>query len=75
MYKKLFFALSLSFLCSFALAQLPKSNIYMFDMAQATDSTYEFSNPRYLTLFNQYGYNNHPSFFKYVTNFLSQKVC
>jgi hypothetical protein len=74
MHKRIFFVFSFSLICSFAFAQLPKSNIYMFDMAQATDSTYEFSNPRYLTLFNQYGYNNHPSFFSDSILYISAQL-
>lgn len=40
-------------------AQLPNTHVYVFDMAVA-DSTMTFSNPKYLTAFNQNGYNNQP---------------
>ncbi|MCI5083799.1 MAG: hypothetical protein MRY78_19025 [Saprospiraceae bacterium] len=57
-----------------AIAQLPKSNIYMFDMTQVTDSTYQFSNPRYLTQFNANGYNNHPAFFSDSILYISSQL-
>ena len=41
---------------------LPNTNIYLFDFQQPTDSTFEFSNPKYLTDFNNLGYNNQPHF-------------
>lgn len=44
-------------------AQLPKSNIYLFDINQVSDSIYNFDNARWLTFFNERGYNNQPSFF------------
>lgn len=55
---------SLVFLaCSLCLAaQLPQSNVYLFDMQPVGDSLYRFSNPRYLTGFNPTGYNNQPVF-------------
>lgn len=45
-----------------ASAQIQRSNIFLFDMKQVSDTTFEFSNPRYLTNFNPNGYNNHPAF-------------
>ncbi len=49
-------------LATTAEAQLPTSNVYMFDLTQTSDSTFEFSKPRYLTAFNPNGYNNQPVF-------------
>lgn len=42
--------------------QLPNTNLYLFDLNQLSDSIIEFSNPKYLTYFNEYGYNNQPYF-------------
>lgn len=42
-------------------AQLPKSNIYVFDLKYEGD-TMTFGNPRFLTSFNETSYNNHPYF-------------
>jgi hypothetical protein len=42
-------------------AQIQPSNIYLFDMKQVSDTSIEFSNPRWATFFNRNGYNN-PSF-------------
>jgi len=50
---------------------VPRSNVYLFDMDQVTDSLFEFKNPRYLTDFNHNGYNNHPEFFDENTLYLS----
>ncbi len=44
-------------------AQLPKSNVYLFDIRQVSDTNFQFSLPRYLTNFNANGYNNQPAFF------------
>jgi len=44
-------------------AQLPNTNIYLFDFKQYTDSIYIFEKPKYLTFFNANGYNNQPQFF------------
>lgn len=40
-------------------AQLPNTQVYVFDIAVA-DSTVTFKQPKYLTGFNQNGYNNQP---------------
>lgn len=40
-------------------AQLPQTQIYVFDIAVA-DSAVTFTKPQYLTAFNQRGYNNQP---------------
>ncbi len=45
-----------------AYGQRPVSNMYMFDFIQQTDDYYEFSHPRFLTGFNNNGYNNQPYF-------------
>lgn len=44
-------------------AQAPVSNMYMFDIEVKNDSTFLFTKPKYLTFFNEKGYNNHPCFF------------
>ena len=46
-----------------AQAQLQRSNIYLFDLKQVSDSVFQFTKPRFLTDFNADGYNNHPAFF------------
>lgn len=57
------------------LAQLPASNIYVFDLQRggAGDSLY-LSNPQYLTDYNRNGYNNHPSFFNDEELMISSQV-
>lgn len=47
---------------AYAQAQLPTSNIYLFDLIVA-DTSLELTQPRYLTYFNENGYNNQPAFF------------
>lgn len=44
-------------------AQLPNTNIYLFEMQRTGDSVFVFNNPKYLTNFNADGYNNQPTFF------------
>ena len=57
--QRLFF-LAFGLLLSLSLfAQLPVTQVYTFDIAPG-DSTVTFSKPRYLTGFNQRGYNNQP---------------
>ena len=46
-----------------ASAQVAKSQVYLFNLQQRTDSLFEFTQPRLLTAFNKQGYNNQPSFF------------
>jgi len=61
--RKLIFSLFLFPLSySFLQAQLPATNVYLFDMKQVTDELFVFSNPKFLTGFNKGGYNNQPSF-------------
>ena len=45
-----------------ASAQLPNTNIYLFQMEQQGDSSFLFKDPQFLTNFNSKGYNNQPSF-------------
>jgi hypothetical protein len=52
-------------------AQTTSSNLYLFDVRVNKDTVYELSQPRYLTSFNQQGYNNHPAFFKADKIYLS----
>lgn len=48
---------------SFAIAQLPNTNLYLFKMTQLTDSLFHFKQAKFLTGFNLKGYNNQPQFF------------
>ena len=48
--------------CATLVAQIPSTNIYLFDMEQVNDTLFEFSNPKFLTQFNNGGYNNQPYF-------------
>lgn len=49
-------------LCINLQAQVPTTNIYLFDFEQDKNDI-ELSNPKFLTAFNSKGYNNQPSFF------------
>jgi hypothetical protein len=69
---KLFF-LSL-FVGTSLLAQLPTSNVYLFNMKQLADSVFEFSQPRFLTAFNSNGYNNQPAFFSNDELYISAQL-
>lgn len=42
-------------------AQLPVTKVYSFDFSRR-DTSFEFSNPLYLSAFNPNGYNNQPAF-------------
>ena len=60
---KLYATLILGFgIFSISFAQLPATNLYYFKMNQVTDSLFIFSQPKFLTAFNQQGYNNQPKF-------------
>jgi len=49
--------------CSLSLfAQLPKSNVYLFQLDQKNDTLFELSKPQYLSNYNYKGYNNQPAF-------------
>lgn len=39
----------------------PNTNVYLFNLSKGADS-YNLAEPRFLTQFNQYGYNNQPRF-------------
>lgn len=62
MQKKLSIFFVFCVLASSLFAQLPKSNVYLFDMVQDTDTTFSFTNPQFLSHFNENGYNNQPVF-------------
>lgn len=47
----------------FLFAQLPATNVYLFNYRQINDSSMVFYRPQVLTDFNKNGYNNQPSFF------------
>lgn len=71
MAKKIAFFLFCSFIIFSAKGQLQQSNIYLFDMKQSSDSTFEFTRPQYLTQFNHNGYNNQPAFFSNTELFIT----
>ena len=58
----LFVFLALTITNQSSAQQLPNTNILLFDLNQKTDSIFMFSNPKFLTGFNQKGYNNQPFF-------------
>lgn len=60
----LFFSLIPFFLSSLNAQDIPVTDVYAFAMKKLNDTTYNFSNPRFLTNFNMDGYNNQPHFFK-----------
>jgi len=70
--RKFLILLTCIFCWKIALAQLPVTNIYVFDMKQESDSSFIFTNPKLLTGFNSKGYNNQPAFFSndeiYITS-------
>lgn len=69
--KKIFLCL-LSFSLSLGLsAQLPRTNIYLFDVKVGDGGKLSFTNPRYLTEFNRNGYNGDPSFFSNTELYIS----
>ncbi len=61
--RKTIILLTCIFCYKIVLAQLPVTNIYVFDMKQESDSSFIFTNPKFLTGFNSDGYNNQPAFF------------
>ena len=65
-----FLALSLSL---GVVAQLPRTNIYLFDVKQGDDGKLAFQSPRFLTDFNRNGYNGDPSFFSNTELYISVK--
>lgn len=71
---KPFFSCVALFCALSAFAQLPQSNIYLFNMRQMSDSLFEFSEPRYLTAYNPNGYNNQPSFFTNDELYISSQL-
>ena len=60
--KAFLLCLSMGYLTLAAAQNLPQSNIYLFDVKRVTDTSYTFTQPRYLTFFNPNGYNNQPTF-------------
>lgn len=63
MIKKISFLLFFSSWIVIGAAQVQPSNIYLFKMIRINDTTYNFTEPKFLTQFNDGGYNNQPSFF------------
>jgi len=60
----LVFSLFSFFLVNIQAQDVPVTDVYAFAMKKLNDTTYNFSNPRFLTNFNMDGYNNQPHFFK-----------
>ncbi len=58
----LFTTLFFSFFMSGIAQDIPVSDVYAFSMKKLNDTTYNFSNPKFLTSFNIDGYNNQPFF-------------
>lgn len=56
------------------MAQLPQSNIYLFNMQRTADTVWEFTQPRFLTGFNPEGYNNQPEFFSENELYISSQL-
>lgn len=56
-----------------AQAQLPKSNVYVFDLNYEGDSLI-FTQPRFLTYYNENSYNNHPHFINNEELFISSRL-
>lgn len=51
------------FTASLLFAQGPtKTNVYLFDLSINKERSYDLTNPKFLTQFNQNGYNNQPGF-------------
>ncbi|MEM9886672.1 MAG: hypothetical protein AAF849_12340 [Bacteroidota bacterium] len=57
----LLFFCCLSIACA-TKAQDLNSNIFLFDMKKKSEREFTFENPRFLTYFNENGYNNQPTF-------------
>lgn len=60
--RKFLILFSCIFCWKMTLAQLPNTNIYLYQMDQLGDSSFAFYNPQFLTNFNSEGYNNQPAF-------------
>jgi len=60
--RKILTLLTCVYCWNLASAQLPNTNIYLFQMEQQGDSSFLFKNPQFLTGFNSGGYNNQPAF-------------
>ncbi|MDX1939984.1 MAG: hypothetical protein SFU99_05485 [Saprospiraceae bacterium] len=74
MQKTLFVILFLACVSALSAQITQKSNVYLFDLNQYDDTTFQLSKPRYLTAFNANGYNNHPAFFNEDTLLLSVQM-
>ena len=67
-------AFSLAFICmTTLLAQLPRTNVYLFEILR-TDTTVRLASPKFLTFFNENGYNNQPEFFDDDELYLTVKL-
>ncbi len=42
--------------------KLPTTNVYLFDISTDNEASFKLENPKYLTAFNNEGYNNQPYF-------------
>ncbi len=59
---KFFFIISSIFLVTITFAQPSTSNLFLFDLVQLNDSTWDVHSPKFLSKFNERGYNNQPYF-------------
>ncbi len=59
---RILFLFALLLLLQTGQAQVPRTNIFVFDITADGDSL-NLVKPRYLTQFNEFGYNNHPHFY------------
>ncbi len=75
MLNRLFFSV-LFVMCTahLAFAQLSKANVYVFDLKRVADTAWTVGKPRYLTYFNELGYNNQPAFFSNNELYLAMKL-
>jgi hypothetical protein len=73
--KRIFLLAALFVSGQMLLAQLPTSNIFLFDLQRGGqgDSLY-LSNPKFLTEYNKNGYNNHPDFFSDEELMISSQI-
>jgi len=63
-----------TFIVNMAAAQLPKANVFVFDLKRVADTAWAVSKPRYLTYFNELGYNNQPAFFSNNELYITAKL-
>ncbi len=70
----IFFLLALSWNAAVQAQRPATSNVYLFQIRIFQDSLFEFTQPQWLTKFNELGYNNHPAFFNNDELYLSVQM-